>query len=42
MKKIAFLAALLAGALLVLPFIVAYTVISYRVFRGKAKAGLYD
>jgi len=32
----------LAGALLVLPFIVAYTVISYRVFRGKAKAGLYD
>jgi cytochrome d ubiquinol oxidase subunit II len=32
----------LAGALVVLPFIVAYTVISYRVFRGKAKAGLYD
>jgi cytochrome d ubiquinol oxidase subunit II len=32
----------LIGALVVLPFIVAYTVISYRVFRGKAKAGLYD
>ena len=32
----------LAGALVVLPFIVAYTAISYRVFRGKAKAGLYD
>ena len=32
----------LAGALVVLPFIVGYTVISYRVFRGKAKAGLYD
>ncbi|MDH5264476.1 MAG: cytochrome d ubiquinol oxidase subunit II, partial [Betaproteobacteria bacterium] len=32
----------LAGALVVLPFIVAYTVISYRVFRGKAKGGLYD
>lgn len=32
----------LAGALVVLPFIVAYTVISYRVFRGKARGGLYD
>jgi len=32
----------LIGALAVLPFIVGYTVISYRVFRGKAKAGLYD
>jgi cytochrome bd ubiquinol oxidase subunit II len=31
----------LAGALLVLPFLVAYTVFAYRVFRGKAKAGLY-
>ncbi len=29
------------GAAIVLPFIVAYTVFSYRVFRGKAKAGLY-
>ncbi len=32
----------LAGALVVLPFIVAYTAVSYRVFRGKARAGLYD
>jgi cytochrome d ubiquinol oxidase subunit II len=32
----------LAGAVVVLPFIVGYTIISYRVFRGKAKAGLYD
>ena len=32
----------LAGALAVLPFIVAYTAFSYHVFRGKAKAGLYD
>jgi cytochrome d ubiquinol oxidase subunit II len=32
----------LAGALLVLPFIVGYTVVAYRIFRGKAKAGLYD
>jgi cytochrome d ubiquinol oxidase subunit II len=33
---------LLAGALVVLPFIVFYTFLSYRIFRGKAKAGLYD
>ena len=32
----------LVGALIVLPFIVAYTVVAYRVFRGKARAGLYD
>ncbi len=32
----------LAGAIVVLPFIAAYTVISYRVFRGKARGGLYD
>jgi len=32
----------LVGAAIVLPFIVAYTAISYRVFRGKAKSGLYD
>ncbi|MGA8050362.1 MAG: cytochrome d ubiquinol oxidase subunit II [Burkholderiales bacterium] len=32
----------LVGALAVLPFIVAYTVFSYRVFRGKARAGLYE
>jgi len=31
----------LAGALLVLPFLIGYTVFAYRVFRGKAKAGLY-
>lgn len=32
----------LAGTLLVLPFILAYTVYSYRVFRGKATAKLYE
>ncbi len=32
----------LAGAAIVLPFIVAYTVISYRIFRGKARPGMYD
>lgn len=32
----------LIGALVVLPFIIGYTVFSYRVFRGKARAGLYD
>jgi len=32
----------LAGAAVVLPFIVGYTAFSYRVFRGKARAGLYD
>jgi len=31
----------LVGALIVLPFLVGYTVFAYRVFRGKAKAGLY-
>jgi cytochrome bd-type quinol oxidase subunit 2 len=30
------------GALIVLPFIIGYTVLSYRVFRGKAKENLYD
>lgn len=30
------------GAVVVLPFIVFYTVLAYRVFRGKARAGLYD
>jgi cytochrome d ubiquinol oxidase subunit II len=34
--------ALLLGAAVVLPFIAAYTILSYRIFRGKAKAGLYD
>jgi cytochrome d ubiquinol oxidase subunit II len=33
---------LLAGAVVVLPFIFLYTLLSYRIFRGKAKAGLYD
>jgi len=32
----------LIGAAVVLPFIVGYTVLSYRIFGGKAKAGLYD
>jgi cytochrome d ubiquinol oxidase subunit II len=32
----------LAGAVFVLPFIVAYNIAAYRIFRGKAKAGLYD
>jgi cytochrome d ubiquinol oxidase subunit II len=32
----------LIEALLVLPFIVAYTAFAYYVFRGKARAGLYD
>jgi cytochrome d ubiquinol oxidase subunit II len=31
----------LIGALLVLPFLVGYTVFAYRVFRGKARPGLY-
>jgi len=33
---------MLIGALIVLPFILAYTVFSYRVFRGKASEKLYD
>jgi cytochrome d ubiquinol oxidase subunit II len=36
------LVVLFAGAAVVLPFIVGYTVLSYRIFRGKAPAGLYD
>ncbi len=36
------LAFVLAGALLVLPFIVGYTIYSYRVFRGKVRRGLYE
>jgi cytochrome d ubiquinol oxidase subunit II len=31
----------LVGVVVVLPFLVGYTVFAYRVFRGKAKAGLY-
>jgi cytochrome d ubiquinol oxidase subunit II len=30
------------GAAVVLPFIVLYTVLAYWIFRGKARAGLYD
>ncbi len=30
------------GALIVLPFIVGYTLYSYRVFRGKVRSGIYD
>ena len=33
---------MLAGVVIVLPFLIAYTVFAYRVFRGKARAGLYD
>ena len=33
---------LLIGSVIVLPFIVAYTILSYRVFRGKARTKLYD
>ncbi len=36
------LAFVLAGALIVLPFIVGYTIYSYRVFRGKVRRGLYE
>jgi cytochrome d ubiquinol oxidase subunit II len=32
----------LSGALVVLPFLLGYTVFAYRVFRGKARAKLYD
>jgi cytochrome d ubiquinol oxidase subunit II len=33
---------ILIGAVVVLPFIVFYTAVAYRIFRGKAKAGLYE
>jgi cytochrome d ubiquinol oxidase subunit II len=36
------LKALFIGAAIVLPFIVGYTILSYRIFRGKANAKLYD
>jgi cytochrome d ubiquinol oxidase subunit II len=32
----------LIGALIVLPFIIGYTVFAYYVFRGKAQEKLYD
>jgi len=33
---------MLAGVIIVVPFLIAYTVFAYRVFRGKARAGLYE
>jgi cytochrome d ubiquinol oxidase subunit II len=33
---------MLAGVVIVMPFLVAYTVFAYRVFRGKARSGLYE
>jgi len=33
---------MLAGVAIVLPFLIAYTAFAYRVFRGKARAGLYE
>lgn len=36
------LKALLLGAVLVMPFIIGYTVLSYRLFRGKTNEKLYD
>ena len=32
----------LAGVIIVVPFLLAYTVFAYRVFSGKARAGLYE
>jgi cytochrome d ubiquinol oxidase subunit I len=32
----------LAGVVIVLPFLIAYTAFAHRVFRGKARAGLYE
>jgi cytochrome bd ubiquinol oxidase subunit II len=36
------LSVVLVGAVIVLPFIIGYTVVSYRIFRGKARENLYD
>ena len=33
---------MLAGLVIVMPFLVAYTAFAYRVFRGKARSGLYE
>jgi cytochrome bd ubiquinol oxidase subunit II len=33
---------MLVGVIIVLPFLIAYTAFAYRVFRGKARAGLYE
>ena len=32
----------LVGVVIVVPFLLAYTVFAYRVFSGKARTGLYD
>ncbi len=36
------LSVVLVGAAIVLPFIIGYTIVSYRIFRGKARENLYD
>jgi cytochrome d ubiquinol oxidase subunit II len=36
------LGVMLIGVAIVLPLLVAYTAFAYRVFRGKARAGLYE
>jgi cytochrome d ubiquinol oxidase subunit II len=33
---------ILVGVAIVLPFLIAYTAFAYRVFRGKARAGMYE
>jgi cytochrome bd-type quinol oxidase subunit 2 len=33
---------MLIGMAIVLPFLIAYTAFAYRVFRGKARSGLYE
>ena len=33
---------MLIGVALVLPFLAGYTIYAYRVFRGKARPGLYE
>jgi cytochrome d ubiquinol oxidase subunit II len=33
---------MLVGVAIVFPFLIAYTAFAYRVFRGKAHAGLYE
>jgi len=33
---------ILVGVVIVLPFLIAYTAFAYRVFRGKARAGMYE
>ena len=33
---------MLVGVAIVFPFLIGYTVFAYRVFRGKARAGMYE